>query len=56
MYKREEVFRTYMSDTMKIAYNLNVRYVDALKPVKHRKAEDIIKEVITKGGLKIERI
>lgn len=45
-----------MSDTMHIAYNLNMRYIDILKPVENVKAEDIIKDVMNKGGLKFERI
>ena len=56
MYQREEVFRQYMSDTMQIAYKLNIRYVDILKPIEVKKADEIIKDVVAKGGLTIERI
>lgn len=45
-----------MSDTMHIAYQLNMRYVDMLKPVQYVNPEDIIKDVMEKGGLKFERI
>lgn len=54
MYQREETFRVYMSDTMHIAYGLNMRYVDILKPIKSIKAEDIITNIMEKGGLKFE--
>ena len=43
-----------MSDTMRIAYNLNMRYADILKPIKNIKAEDIVKDIMAKGGLKFE--
>ena len=56
MYHREETFRIYMSDTMHIAYKLNIKYVDMLKPVIYKKPEDIIKDVMAKGGLNFERI
>ena len=45
-----------MSDTMHIAYKLNIRYVDMLRPVTHETAEDIIADVVAKGGLNFERI
>lgn len=43
-----------MSDTMHIAYQLNMHYVDMLKPQKHVSAKEIIDEVVTKGGLNFE--
>ena len=46
----------YMSDTMQIAYSLNMRYVDMLKPVEVKKPEDIVKDVMAKGGLRFECI
>ena len=45
-----------MSDTMHIAYGLNIHYVDMLKPIVNKKPEEIVKEVMAKGGLKFERI
>ena len=45
-----------MSDTMHLAYKLNIRYSDILKPIEVMKADEIIKDVVAKGGLTIERI
>ena len=54
MYRREEAFRVYMSDTMYIAYKLNMHYVDLLKPIIKVKPENIVMNIMTKGGLKFK--
>ena len=38
-----------MSDTMHIAYNLNMRYTDAFQPKIN--PEEIVEDVMAKGGL-----
>lgn len=43
-----------MSDTMHIAYRLNIHYVDMLKPIIKKKPEDIVRDVMVKGGLKFK--
>lgn len=45
-----------MSDTMRIAYNLNMRYVDILNPIQNVSAEEIVADVMLRGGLSFEHI
>ena len=40
-----------MSDTMYYAYQMNIRYADALKPHKKVDAESIVNYIMEKGGL-----
>lgn len=50
MYQREQVYRIYVTDALKILGGLNERYIDVFKPVETRTAEEIINHI--KAGLK----
>lgn len=41
-YKKEELYRAYITDALKAMGNLNVRYMDYFKPIETRTADEII--------------
>lgn len=41
------MFKSYMADALKSAYDLNVRYADLIKPHKLKEVKYTAKEVIT---------
>lgn len=47
--QEEKLYRMYVTDALKEAHKLNIRYEDLLKPPEVRTAEEIISNI--KGGL-----
>lgn len=47
-HQREEAYRIYVTDSLKIIGGLNIRYADAFKPEETRTAEEIIDGVSNK--------
>ena len=48
-YRKEELYRTYITDALKAHFRLNIRYADLLKPPETRTSEEIIDNI--KGKL-----
>lgn len=49
LYQREEVYRIYVTDSLKVLGNLNMRYIDNFKPEETRTPDEIIEHL--KSGL-----
>lgn len=47
-YQRDEVYRIYVTDSLKIIGKLNERYADVFKPVDPRTADEVIEGVRSK--------
>ena len=43
--KKEELFRVYVTDALKAAYHLNIRYADLFTPPETRTEEEIISSI-----------
>lgn len=46
--KKEELYRNYVTDALKVIGNLNIRYADLFKPEETRTAEEIISGISDK--------
>lgn len=47
-YRKEELYRQYVTDALKVYFKLNIRYTDLFKPQETRTPEEIIDNISAK--------